>query len=236
MKKLLIFLGLLLITPPFYGQDTINRTDSKGRKQGYWGKKSDDGKKIYEGHFRDNYPDGQFRYFYPDGKIKAVSNYSSHGRRVRTVTYFQNGKKMAEGNFVDEKKDSTWRFYSEFDGALTSEESYSAGSKDGISKTYYAGKGLAEIMTWKNGVREGPWEQYYSDGRIKLRGSFKNDQKDGKFMTLYSSGLPMIAGQYIDGNPEGTWLYYTEKGVIRKKEFFEDGKLMKVEEPQGGKK
>jgi antitoxin component YwqK of YwqJK toxin-antitoxin module len=132
MKPSLLFCLIFFTSIAVFGQDTINKTDVQGKKQGYWIKKDKEGKKIYEGHFIHDRPIGEFRYYYPDGELKAVSLLSDNGKRSRTTTCFKNGKKMAEGLYVNEIRDSTWKFYSEFDNSLVSEEFYKDGKKEGF--------------------------------------------------------------------------------------------------------
>jgi len=212
---LLLFLISFILT---FGQDTLNRTDTRGHKQGFWKKTDTSGKKIYEGRFKDGIPYGSFCYFYPDGKIKTESFISEGGKRARTVSFYSNGKKMAAGNYLNEKKDSIWQFFSETEGSMVSEEIYQLGAKDGVSKTYFPEGGLAEILTWKNGIKSGQWEQYYSDGKIKFRGSYLDNEKTGTIQAFYMSGKIMFIGQYANGHPVGQWIYYDEKGNLKKKE------------------
>ena len=212
------------------GQDTINVKDASGLRQGFWWKSDTAGHVVYEGHFKDNLPVGEFRYFYANGKIKTISVISDHGKRAATISYFPNGLKMATGNYLNEKKDSTWQFFNESTGTLASVEPYKEGRIDGVSTIYYPEGGLSEKRSFRLGVRDGLWEQFYSDGKIKLRGAFKDGEKDGPFRTYYGSGLLMISGQYVQGHQSGTWVYFTEKGVISKKEYYTKGILIKVEE------
>ena len=210
-------------------QDTVNITDSRGRRQGYWRKADSAGKVIYEGRFRDGAPAGEFRYYYPDGKVKTISRMTDRGKRAETVSFFPNGNKMAAGRYVDEKKDSLWQFFSESNGTVVSEEIYRAGIVDGRSKVFYPDGGLSELHDYKNGVKNGAWEQYYLDGKLKLRGSYLDGEKSGPFKTFYDSGLPMISGQYTLGRQDGQWIYFDEKGEVSKKEVYDQGKLLKVE-------
>ena len=230
MKKCHIFIILCLLALSSYPQDTINRISEKGLKEGYWRKLDTAGKKIYEGRFSNGMPAGTFQYYYPTGKVKAVSVFSKDGRMARTTTYFPSGKKMAEGNYIDEKRDSIWQFFSEFDGVLLSEETYRNGRKDGVSKTYYAGKGPAEEITYKDGLKEGPWLQYYSDGKIKMRTRNRNDMKEGMMEAFSEMGVLLFKGKYVEGNPDGIWLSYDDKGILIKKETYEKGLLVKSEE------
>jgi antitoxin component YwqK of YwqJK toxin-antitoxin module len=235
MRTSLLFYMILFIACASHGQDTVNVTDSGGKKQGYWYKKDQNGKKIYEGRFQDNLPVGEFKYYYPDGAIKAVSILSKQGTCARTVIYFQNGKKNAEGFYLHEKRDSTWKFFSEVDATLVSEEFYKDSKKQGKAFNYYPGGGKAELTTWKNGVREGPWETYFTDGKTKLKCGYKNDQKNGPIQVFFFSGKAMLSGQYLNGNPVGTWVYYKEQGGIIKKEQYDNGRLIKVDSTMGSK-
>ena len=236
MNRLFLFVFLCFLSLAFFGQDTVNQTDALGKKKGFWRKLNSKGEKVYEGHFRSDIPYGEFRYYYPDGKQKAVSLMSDSGKLSKTISYFQNGKKMAEGNYRNEKKDSLWRFYSEFDGALVAEEFYKEGKKDGISKNYYPGKGLSEVVNWKNGIREGQWLEFYSDGNIKVNGQNKADEKDGIFKAFYESGQIMSVSLYVNGHAQGTWTYFNEKGSLERIETYKDGLLIKTEEKNPGKK
>jgi len=229
MRFLLFFYLLILAIFTGYGQDTINRLDANGKKQGYWCKKDKSGKKIYEGRFADNIPYGEFKYYYPEGSLKAISVISGKGTYAHATTYFRNGKKNAEGNYLNEKRDSTWRFYSEVDATLVSEEFYKEGKKEGKSINYYPGEGKAEMITWKNGIKEGPWETYFPDGKLKLKCAYRNDQKNGPLQAFFPSGRIMLSGQYLNGNALGTWIYYKEKGGIIRQEMYDKGRLVKVD-------
>jgi antitoxin component YwqK of YwqJK toxin-antitoxin module len=229
MKGSAFFLLLFFLPSVLPAQDTLNRTDRDGKKQGFWQKTDSAGKKIYEGQFRDGIPYGEFRYYYPNGKVKAVSVISGNGKNARTVTFFPGGRKMAEGIYREEKRDSTWRFYSEYDGSLLSEENYKEGKKDGISRTYYGGDGIAELTGWKDGMQEGPWEQYYSDGKLKLKGNYREGLRDGPVTTYFTSGKLLMEGQYVAGNADGTWTYYDETGIPEKREHYQSGSLIRTE-------
>jgi len=218
MSQTYILLVLLFLPLAIFSQDTLNQTDPAGRKQGFWKKSDSAGHPVYEGRFKDGKPVGTFRYFYPDGQVKTRSTFSENGKFARVVSYFQNGNKMASGNYLNEKRDSIWQFFSEKDEILVSEESYQTGVKEGVSRVYFPGGGVAEITTWKNGVMDGLSEQYFSDGKIKVRLSYKNGEKNDSFTTWFLSGQPMISGQYNHGHPSGQWIYYNEDGSVLRTE------------------
>ena len=231
MFRIYILTLFAICSCTLYAQDTVNVTDSKGHRQGYWRKLDSAGRLIYEGRFKDGFPAGKFSYYYPNGRLKTVSLVSGEGKRAVTVSYFPNGRKMAAGNYLDEKKDSTWQFFSESNGTLVSQETYKAGVIEGLSKVFYPEGGLSELHFYKDGIRDGIWEQYYLDGKLKLRGGYKAGEKQGLFKTYYNSGKLMMEGQYAMGHQDGTWTYYTENGSVLKKEFYEKGNLLKTEPP-----
>jgi antitoxin component YwqK of YwqJK toxin-antitoxin module len=232
MRTGIFILTFVLFNFCLYAQDTLNQTDSKGRKQGYWKKKDANGILQYEGKFIDNTPTGEFRYYYPDGKLKAVSRMSDHGHRARTFAYYKSGKKMASGNYLDEKKDSTWQFFSEYDESLLSIQNFKSGLKEGPEKIYLPGGEISETYTWKEGKKEGPWEQYYSDGKLKFKTGYSNDEKQGPFTAYYSNGKIIMTGTYIEGHKDGIWTYFDEKAQVTKKETWTKGILTKTEELQ----
>lgn len=219
---LLIFTGLVS-----EAQDTLNITDTKGLKQGPWRKLDKNNQKIYEGQFRDGVPCGEFRYYYPDGRLKTISVFSDGGKVSRTVSYSSNGRKIAEGKYVNEKKDSIWRYFSDFDGILLSEDCYSAGLKNGLSKTFYPNGKLSEQLTYKSGKKEGDCLQYFEDGKLKLKGYYLNDEKEGLITAYYPNGQPSFSGKYQFGHKEGTWLFYDEKGKVTKMLNYAGGILVK---------
>ncbi len=228
--KQFIFL-VLIVMVPFYGfsQETLNKKDAEGRRQGQWIKKDSAGRKIYEGQFKDNIPQGTFKYYYPGGSLKAVSVFTEDGKTSNTTTYSPNGKKNAEGSYLNQKREGLWRFYSDFDERLISEETYTAGKKNGPSKTYFAGKTLVEVITWKDGMKEGSWTQYFDDGTVKLQGSYKNDLKDGPITVFYPTGQKFNIGQYKNGYPDGKWLTYDLDGKLISTDIYDNGVLIKTD-------
>jgi antitoxin component YwqK of YwqJK toxin-antitoxin module len=210
-----------------FSQDSINHTDASGRKQGVWRKLDKDGHKLYEGQFTNGVPSGIFRYYYSDGNLKALSVLSDDGKSARTESFAKNGRKIAEGNYRDEKKDSTWRYYSDYDGVLLSEESYSAGVKNGTSKTFFPNGSIAELINYKDGKKEGEWIQYFDDGKLKFKGAYINDEKDGPFTGYYPNGKINLSGAYKAGHKDGTWTFYEENGEVMRSEKYSEGALIK---------
>ncbi|MCX6248812.1 MAG: hypothetical protein NTW10_13890 [Bacteroidetes bacterium] len=229
MKQFLFFILLALISFSGFSQEPLNKKDATGRKQGHWIKMDTAGRKIYEGQFKNDIPQGTFKYYFPGGSVKAVSVFSEDGKTTNTTTYFPNGKKNAEGKYVNEKRVGLWRFFSEFDASLVSEENYLDGKKNGIAKTYFSGKTIVEEMTWKEGKREGPWNQYFDDGKVKLQGTYKNDMKEGSLTVYYPNGQKFNTGQYLNGYPDGRWMEWDLDGKLVSTDIYDHGVLIKTD-------
>ncbi len=226
IRPLLLFF-ILFSTLLSYGQDSINKTDHGGRRQGNWIKRDKEGHKLYDGQFSDGVPYGIFRYYYPNGKVKAISVMSENGKLARTVSFSVNGRKIAEGNFRNEKKDSIWNYFSELDGVLLSCESYLEGEKIGRSATFYPNGNIAELINFSSGKKAGEWIQYYDDGRVRFQGYYAADEKEGQFKAYYPDGKLSISGAYKAGHKDGTWTFYDEKGGIINSEKYWEGAVIK---------
>ncbi|MCX6285649.1 MAG: hypothetical protein NTY96_00865 [Bacteroidetes bacterium] len=226
MTRLLILFMLLGINFLSFSQDSLNLTDASGRRQGSWRKLDKDGHKIYDGQFKNGIPYGEFRYYYTNGKLKTNSVLSDEGKTARTVTYANNGRKIAEGKYMNEKKDSIWRYYSDYDGVMLSEESYNSGVKNGVFRTFYSKGTIAELIHYREGKKEGEWVQYFEDGKLKFKGSYAGDEKDGPFTGYYPNGKINLSGAYKAGHKDGAWIIYEENGDVMRSEKYFEGALI----------
>jgi len=227
MNRLLMLFVFLGFVCQAFGQDSLNRTDVAGRKQGRWKKTDKEGQIVYDGQFKDGIPWGTFRYYYTDGKLKTISALSDGGNTARTVSFANNGLKIAEGKYFSEKKDSIWRYYSDHDGILLSEESYTSGIKNGLSKTFFPNGKLAELIHYRQGKKDGEWVQYFDDGQLKLKGYFVSDEKEGIFTGYYPGGKKNFSGSYKEGHRDGPWVFYEEEGAVMRSETYSEGALVK---------
>lgn len=204
----------------------VNQLDDMGRKQGAWQAKFPNGKTKYEGQFHDDKPFGEFKYYYVSGALKAINSFGSNSLIAYNKSYFENGILMAEGKYIDQKKDSIWRFYSDVDSVLLSEESYSADLRDGMVKNYYPGtEQLSELIHYVKGIKEGEWVKYFEDGTVLLRGTYLHDVLVGEIIFNYPDGKLNIKGQYVNGYKDGKWLVYNADGSLDHEEFYDMGAL-----------
>jgi len=208
--------------------DTINQTDSLGRKQGYWKKMDKDGSLKYEGRFINDKPTGTFKYYYPDKNIKALSVFRD-SVHLKTTSYHPNGKVLSEGSYYRTIKDSSWRFYNEY-GKIVSEESYIRGAKSGLWKIFYTSNGnVSEEVTWRNNVKDGPWHEFFEDGSIRLKAVYRNGHIEGLSQYFYTNGKVELSGTYKLSQKDGIWISFAENGESNFKEIYKKGNLKRKE-------
>lgn len=220
----LVFL-LLLVSASLQAQDTVNMTDSKGQKQGFWRKVNAEKQVVYEGRFINDKPVGEFRYFYPDGKLKTIMNYKTGSDEVSSVSYHANGKKMAEGVYRQKQKTGEWRYYNDL-SVLMSEEYYDNGKAVGTWKNYYDDGKLLEAFSWKNGLKEGAWIQYFTDGSIRMTAGYTSGKLEGEMKYFYPNGSLMMIGQYHHDLKDGIWTSYKEDGTAEVTTVYSNGKML----------
>ena len=200
-------------------------TDASGKKQGYWKKKDEKTNKlIYEGEFKDDKPMGKFKYYYPNDSLQAIMNFKQGGKIAYSKLFHPTGKKMGEGKYISEIKDSIWLFYDD-KGVLISRDNYVMGKKDGLSLVYLPNGDIAEERNFKLDVQNGMFKQYFDNKKIKGQGNYVNGNLDGRVAYYYPNGTEVAAGFYVNGQKNGPWIYRTEKGAIKEKELYKNGKL-----------
>jgi antitoxin component YwqK of YwqJK toxin-antitoxin module len=196
--------------------ETINFTDNKGLKQGYWEKKYENGNIRYTGRFKDNKPVGEFRRYYKSSSLQSVMVYDESGNYAKATFYYENGKIAATGKYFGTKKDNIWKYYSFYGGHLSNEESYNKGKKDGYSREYYSDSTVSQEKMWKNGVLNGPWRMWFPGEKIRLETRYVNGKLNGPFNTYYPDGSQEISGIYNNDIRIGKWTYREkETGKIK---------------------
>ncbi len=193
--------------------DTVfNQADKQNFKQGWWKKNYPNGKLMYKGFFKDNKPVGTMLRYYENGALKARLVYDEKGEYARTVLYYNDGQVAATGVYYNSAKDSTWKYYSYYDHALTNEERFIKGKREGEALFFYNNGDVSEKITWKDNVMNGPWEQYFPANVLKLKATYVNGKLEGDFLVYYFDKKPYLTGNYKNDLREGLWTFYKEDG------------------------
>lgn len=237
MTRLLIIIIVSLLFVPKLGtaQEEINKTDSKGRKQGVWVKYYEGTKKKrYKGQFKDDVPFGKFEYYYDTGETSAVSEFKEEGKVTYTKTYYPNGGLMAKGKYIDQIKDSVWWYFTE-DKKMLSREFYLNGKLSGEKLVYYPTDPekekaiVRESTLYKDGLKNGQWTQYTKSGTVSAEGIFVDGNYEGKVKWYFSNGKVETEGFYRHAVKNGFWKTYDEEGEIISKVYYLNGKVLEGE-------
>jgi hypothetical protein len=158
MLKLLLFISGFFLLLPFYGtgqSDTLNQTDSRGLKQGYWiitgEMKPDKGLCsicIYEeGTYVDDRKNGIWKKYYRDGQtLRLQGTYVNNRPNGPYIKYYESGCIREEGTF-EYKKNRSYKLYSE-DCRLEQERWFDKDGKE-ISSVQYLSNGCKALETKK---------------------------------------------------------------------------------------
>lgn len=222
MVRILI---LLILTSSVFaqgGDNTINRIDEKGRKQGVWIKYFPNSEvKRYEGQFKNDKPVGKFSYYYEEGELRTEMFYH-HENRSTVKNYFPNGNLMALGAYVDTLRDSTWTFYS-YEGNKIAIEYYIAGKKYGNFKKYHANGQLLEERYFENNVENGPLKEYYDTGILAREAKYVHGSLEGDAAFYHKNGEVSFEGKYFKDTKHGIWKTYNEKGELTDERLYTKG-------------
>ncbi len=195
--------------------DTIfNQTDSKGLKQGYWKKCYPNGNLMYKGYFRNGKPDGELRRYYESGALKVVMVFTGTSDSCRSVLYYENGKFAARGNYIGTVKDSTWEYFSFYDQAVKSRETYRSGKKNGFSFHYFPDGTASERTEWKDDRKNGSWERYYANKSVMIKGFYRDDTLNGPFYVFAENGALSVQGSFLNNLRNDRWVFYKEDGSV----------------------
>ncbi len=229
-----------LFTPPAASQrvdeqnDTINRYNEHGERNGFWRVLFRNENPRYEGTFVDGKPTGKFIYYFPEGGIRAELIHKEDDdeleyEKLVQATFYHRGRKdkniMAEGQFVDRKKQGLWRFFNER-GTLVMKNYYHEDKNHGVRKTFFDCGALMETVTFHNDIKEGSWKQYYENGNLRLSAYYNNDMLNGEYEVFYDNGRRRIKGYYQDNLPDKTWTYLARSGKIERRVVYDKGEMV----------
>ena len=212
MKSLLLLLAFCTLSFLSRSQETVNKTDAKGQKQGKWVSKYPGGSVKYEGFFNQNKPIGEWKRYHENGKIKALMTYRPNSERVFASLFDEEGKLYAKGVFEGTLRDSTWSFYS--GELLVSVENYHIGKKEGKAIGFdQNGKKIWE-RELKNDLEDGNEVQFDPTGIRRKEIFYKEGKKSGPALFYDENGVKSMEGSYLDDLSDGTWKFFGKDGKL----------------------
>jgi antitoxin component YwqK of YwqJK toxin-antitoxin module len=224
--KIKLIFSLLLLTVNSFSQinDSINKTDKNGMKQGHWIKKYPNQHIQYNGYFKDNHPVGTFKRFFENDTIQSILIFSNDGKEAFATIYHPNGFIASRGKYINQLKEGKWQFFSpENNGYMVIEEEYKNNIRNGLSAKFYSDNSLAEKVFYLNGLRNGEWQQYFPNGNKCLKANYINGKLHGSFEVFFDNNKPEYIGQYKDDIRSGNWKIFKPDGSLKYNIEYVDG-------------
>jgi len=240
MKSLMFFVAMLLLCSVFaYSQtSSINQTDNKGLKQGFWEEKVPNG--TMKGKYLNDKKEGNWITYGGNGNFLKLESYSGGLKQGIVVEVDQRGYLVGEMYYTDDLLDGTAKkfyygtnpasvidykkgkingkkkvYYENAAGKLTEESDYTEDVKDGESKFYSSnGDPIAEYV-YRKGALEGIQKSYYPGKKLMSEQNYVKNVESGLYKEYFENGKLKIEGNYKEGKMEGKWVEYFENGVVK---------------------
>jgi len=192
-----------------------------GKRQGLWKEwnqdgRNQDGRKIAEGHYRDNIRQGPWTFWIEETCWKT-SGQMVEGERegLWTTTWIKNGRRVREGHYNKNQKEGLWTIWHE-DGRKKAEGHYNNNRKEGLWTIWH-----------KNGQKAS--EGHFRKDRLWSLTGWNPDGKKNEANLVDGNGIVIVS----DWDESRKYLYKEGRQVG----VYKDGKLFmnKVYEmPAGG--
>lgn len=201
-------------------REKINRTDSKGLKQGNWLDFYPDGKKKTERFYKDDLLHGYYKEYDSKGNLVLTMLYDN-GAIVKSKVedsqdiefvnkYDENNKVIYNGPYRNKIPVGVHREYGK-DGKVTNAFVY---NDNGLL--------ISEGIVDEAGNSNGKWKDFYPDGKIRAEGNYIDNRRTGLWKFYDPSGKVEQTGYYNNGRPDGLWKWYYENGaILREEEYFQ---------------
>lgn len=187
-SNLNLFLLLVLLTSTSWAQagsvaqDTLNRLDEMGRKQGYWRIQAPlaekpgytDGQLVEEGRYTNSKRTGVWKRYWPNGQVMSEITYHMGRPKGNYVIYYPSGKTEEQGSWDLDRNTGTFKRWHP-NGKLAQDFVFNAyGVRDGEQKYYHENGQLAVSVQVNEGREEGTMKRYTADGKLLQVAEFDN--------------------------------------------------------------
>jgi uncharacterized protein len=201
-------------------RERINRSDSKGLKQGVWKEFYPNGGVKSEKNYKDDQLHGYFKEYDNKGILVLTMLYDN-GSIVKSKVedepdieienrYDANNKLIYSGPFRNKVPVGVHREY---------------GSDGKVKNAFvYNDNGLliSEGIVDDGGKFNGKWKDLYADGKTQAEGQYTDSRRSGVWKFYNNSGNMEQTGSYNNGRPDGLWKWYYENGaLLREEEYFQ---------------
>ncbi|MEZ4720883.1 MAG: hypothetical protein R2813_03280 [Flavobacteriales bacterium] len=207
-------------------QESINRLNEEGEKEGVWKEFYDDRTVKSEGKYRSGERDGYWKEYTKKGELMETTKFDK-GEMIKDAEelsnldvkeiYYQEGEEEGKlkfrGTFREGKKHGTHIWFT------------TTGEIDS-TKVYKNDVLVAKGDMDRGGLKQGEWKEYfYPEGGLKAEGSYKNGYKYGSWTYYFKNKEIEQRGKYDEkGRPDGQWKWYYENGKLEREEVYKNGR------------
>ncbi|MEZ4790146.1 MAG: toxin-antitoxin system YwqK family antitoxin [Flavobacteriales bacterium] len=186
-------------------QDTLNRVDEMGRKQGFWKVTApnadkpgySDGQLIEEGRYTNSKRIGLWKRYWPNGKVMSEITYQMGRPRGAYKTYYPNGRTEEQGNWDLDRNTGKFQRYHP-NGQLAQDFVFTPeGVRDGEQKYYHENGQLAVQVNVEQGKEDGTLKRYTPDGQLQQVAEF-NDGVINAANSKYLKPVPKAEEVKVD--------------------------------------
>ena len=224
MKSFLLLFLLSSISLFSLSQESVNKTDARGMKQGKWVGKYPGGTTKYEGNFLNDKPVGLWKRYHENSKLKAMMSYRQNSERAFTSLFDTEGKLYAKGVFEGTFRDSTWNFYN--GDIVVQTENYNLGKKDGTSKTFDQNSQVISEKIWKNDLLDGNSTEFYPTGLKRSEINYIGGARNGPALFYDQDGAKSMEGNYKDDLSDGFWKFFDKDGKVKYRIQYDKGNIL----------
>jgi antitoxin component YwqK of YwqJK toxin-antitoxin module len=216
--------------------DSINQTDSKGEKFGYWIEKTGD--ITYRGEYYLSNKNKSWVGYYPTNRLYKIEYYDNGVKDGISIQFDKKGKISVIEHFKNGLLHGQTIYYSQFNDTPASETEYTFGKKNGVYRQFYE-NGKIQEETWfkddlKNGLSlwnnkngqliaeynykagnfDGAQKTFYAKDTLQSVENYLDGKLSGDFTEYHRNGKIKISGKYLNGEKDGPWTEYDESGKI----------------------
>ena len=205
MNKI-VFLLLIIIkvtqgqTFQLVNNDTINLTDSLGKKQGQWiilNKMVNklcftDEQKVEEGVFSNSRKTGVWTEYYCNNNMKSKITYENNRPFGYAIMYHDNGKIKEEGLWKNNRWVGDYKLYYENGQVQQSFKFNTTGKREGDQKYFWENGQVMIEGSWAEGKEAGLLKEYYENGDLKSEKNFADGFLDIATVKSFEPKKPIV--------------------------------------------
>ncbi len=186
------------------GGGTTKGEHRDGARQGLWTTTRADGSLESRSRFVDGLLDGEYELFDEKG-ARTVRAFKEGAMIGKFELRDADGKITTKGD-LDTEGTGTMRMLGP-EGAVTSEDRYLRGKRNGAQRNFHADGKLRHEVTYDNGKKNGAEVDYHSNGKVRTMVTYRDGVLEGPTREVSEDGTKVLmTGAYAAGLREGPWM------------------------------